>query len=245
MSDLHALSGAYAVDAVDDLERARFERHLIECADCEAEVQSLREAAAVLAEDSALAPPPSLRNRVLADIATVRPLPPEVPTPEVPTPVVPTAEPRSSRRPWLTLLVAASVLAVLGVGLGMWQPWTNQAPTLTASERVLRADDAQSVRLTFDGGATATLVRSVSESRAVITTSDMPLAPEGKVYELWLQQPDGEMAPAGLMPAKADQTVLLEGDASDAVAAGITIEPAGGSLEPSTEPIALFDFAQA
>ncbi len=235
MSDLHALSGAYAVDAVDDLERGRFERHLVECADCQAEVQSLREAAAVLADDSALAPPPSLRNRVLADIATVRPLPP----------VVPTAEPRSSRRPWLTLLVAASVLAVLGVGLGIWQPWTNEAPTLTASERVLRADDAQTVRLTFDGGATATLVRSVSEGRAVITTSDMPLAPDGKVYELWLQQPDGEMAPAGLMPPKADQTVLLEGDATDAVAAGITVEPAGGSLEPSTEPIALFDFTQA
>ena len=29
-ADIHALSGAYAVDAVDDLERARFERHLQE-----------------------------------------------------------------------------------------------------------------------------------------------------------------------------------------------------------------------
>ena len=31
MSDLHGLSGAYAVDGLDDLERARFERHLAEC----------------------------------------------------------------------------------------------------------------------------------------------------------------------------------------------------------------------
>ena len=74
MSDLHAHSGAYAVDALDDVERARFERHLAECEDCRAEVQSLREAAALLADDTAAAPPPGLRDRVLADIATVRPL---------------------------------------------------------------------------------------------------------------------------------------------------------------------------
>ena len=33
-NDLHLLSGAYAVDALDDLERARFEAHLRTCADC-------------------------------------------------------------------------------------------------------------------------------------------------------------------------------------------------------------------
>ena len=32
MTEIHALSGAYAVDALDDLERAAFERHLGECA---------------------------------------------------------------------------------------------------------------------------------------------------------------------------------------------------------------------
>ncbi|MBU2075761.1 MAG: zf-HC2 domain-containing protein, partial [Actinobacteria bacterium] len=43
MNDVHALSGAYAVDALDDIERAQFERHLVECAECRAEVDSLRE----------------------------------------------------------------------------------------------------------------------------------------------------------------------------------------------------------
>ncbi len=42
MTDVHALSGAYAVDALDDLERAHFERHLADCADCQAEVASLQ-----------------------------------------------------------------------------------------------------------------------------------------------------------------------------------------------------------
>ena len=35
MSDIHALVGAYAVDALDDVERAAFERHLAECAACQ------------------------------------------------------------------------------------------------------------------------------------------------------------------------------------------------------------------
>ena len=38
--DIHALSGAYAVDAVDDLERAMFERHLAQCGTCRAEVDT-------------------------------------------------------------------------------------------------------------------------------------------------------------------------------------------------------------
>ena len=39
--------------------------------------------------------------------------------------------------------------------------------------------------------------------------------------------------------------MVLEGDAATATAAGITVEPAGGSDEPTSEPIALFDFSQA
>ena len=59
MSDIHALSGAYAIDALDDIERAQFERHLAECAECRAEVESLREAGGLLAEAVAAAPPPA------------------------------------------------------------------------------------------------------------------------------------------------------------------------------------------
>jgi len=35
-ADIHALSGAYALDAVDDIERAEFERHLAACPPCQA-----------------------------------------------------------------------------------------------------------------------------------------------------------------------------------------------------------------
>ncbi|MFM6849723.1 MAG: zf-HC2 domain-containing protein, partial [Terrabacter sp.] len=71
--DVHALSGAYAFDAIDDIERARFERHLAGCSECQAEVASLRAAASEMAVLSEVAPPPSLRAKVLAEISTVRP----------------------------------------------------------------------------------------------------------------------------------------------------------------------------
>ena len=65
------------------------------------------------------------------------------------------------------------------------------------------------------------------------------------VYQLWLQQPGEGMVSAGVMPVQADQTVLLTGDAATAEAVGITVEPEGGSEQPTSDPIALFDFGSS
>ena len=59
------LTGAYALDALDEQERARFEAHLASCADCAAEVRSLRAAAAELSHTTSTAPPPGLRADIL------------------------------------------------------------------------------------------------------------------------------------------------------------------------------------
>lgn len=234
MNDIHHLTGAYALDAVDDIERARFEQHLDECEDCRAEVGSLREAAGLLAETSAVAPPPSLRDSVLSGISQVRPLPPVV------------ERTRVVNRRWFPLLVAAAVVAILGVGAALWQPWApSEDSSLTAAERVLTAPDAQSVAVDLGEAGRATVTRSESVGKAVITTEDMAPAPAGKVFELWLQDDEGAMIPAGLMPPGEDNQVVLEGDAAAATAVGITVEPEGGSPEPTSDPIALFDFSQA
>lgn len=229
MTDIHLLSGAYALDALDELERARFERHLASCAECRAEVSGFHEAAATLAAVTEVAPPPALRASVLAGISQVRPLPPEVPA------VTP--------RRWFPLLVAAAVVILFGLGAAVWQPWSDGP--VSEADRVLAAEDAQRVVVDLGERGRATVTRSESLRKAVIETEDMAPAPRGKVYELWLQSPEGEFAPAGLMPRGPDQTVVLEGDAARAAGVGITIEPAGGSPQPTSEPIALFDFSQA
>lgn len=249
---LHALSGAYVVDALDDDERAAFEAHLPGCLDCQHEVASLREATALLADDAATTPPPSLRASVLAGISTIRPLPPEMEQdkPAEPEPELATVVPMRNRRRFrlATLAAAAAVLAIVGVG-AVFQPFQDNSPPVanpqTPADRVLAADDAKQVEIKFEDGSKATVVRSLSEGRAVLLTEDMAAPPSGKSFEVWLQDSTGTMLPAGLMSKGGDHTILLKGDASAAEGVGITVEPKGGSPAPTSEPIALFDLSQA
>ena len=264
--DIHGLSGAYAVDAVDDVERARFEAHMSGCAQCRDEVASLRVGAGELSLVSIAAPPPSLRASVLREISSVRPLPPRV-TPEqeasaheLTTPVAappellaaPPVAPRtleskraerSRRAPLRQWLAGAAAAAVLATGGLVWHPWSPDTRNiqLTATQQVLQAKDAQHFQ-TKVGAASATIVRSASLRKAVIVTADMPDAPQGKTYELWLQQ-GLRMVRAGLMPTGPANTVLLQGDAASALAVGITVEPAGGSDTPTLPTVALISLA--
>ena len=72
MTDIHTLAGAYALHAVDDLDRARFERHLAECPSCAAEVAELNDAMAAFSDATSEAPPAGLRAAVLARSAVRR-----------------------------------------------------------------------------------------------------------------------------------------------------------------------------
>ena len=209
--DIHKLTGAYAMDALDDLERARFEQHLASCEDCRAEVAELRETAALLAETVAVTPPASLRESVLAGISQVRPLAPEVST----SPTSETGRPAARGRGWIPFLVAAALALVVGIGAAVTQPWagSDDVDRLTAAEQVLQAPDAEQVSVDLGEAGRATLTRSKSHDRAVITTEDMVSAPTGKDYELWFIDGD-EIVSAGLMPDAPDQTVVLDGSAA-------------------------------
>jgi len=240
--DIHKLTGAYAMDALDELERARFEQHLASCDDCRAEVAELRETAALLSETVAVTPPASLRESVLAGISQVRPL----------APAASTSQPSHAGRPaargrgWVPFLVAAALALIVGVGALVTQPWADpdDAERLTAAEQVLQAPDAEEVSVDLGEAGRATITRSKSHDRAVITTEDMVSAPAGKDYELWFIAGD-EFVSAGLMPDAPDQTVVLDGSAGEAAAVGITVEPDGGSNQPTSDPIAVFDLTEA
>lgn len=232
--DIHALSGAYAVDALDDDERADFEKHLAGCEACRAEVDSLREAASMLADTVAVQPPPELRERVLHGAATVRPL----------APLPPLLSHRRARRTrrtrWVAWAVAAAIVLVGAAG-GIWQPWRDHhsQAAVTAADQVINAPDAQKVSQRLTDGAVVTVYRSPSLDRAAVTTAGLPALPSDKAYELWLQDPKGTMHPAGLLLKPQDTSVLLTGPASGAEGVGLTVEPASGSSAPTTKPIAL------
>ena len=67
--DLHTLAAPYALDALDPHERARFEGHLDQCAECRQELRGFHLTALRLAEAEADTPPPALRARLLAEVS--------------------------------------------------------------------------------------------------------------------------------------------------------------------------------
>jgi anti-sigma-K factor RskA len=244
MSDIHALSGAYAVDALEDLERIQFERHLAECAECRGEVASLRETAALLADAEAETPPAWLRDSVLSGISQIRPLPPEPGRHESrqgePEPA-PTTGVRRRRLP--PLLAAAAAMVLLAVGAVLWHPWQHEQTSV--ADQVLQASDAVRVTAKLPGGTgEITLVRSASVGHAVMVGDHVPEAPSGKTYQMWLQQPGQDMVSAGLMTDPTRPTVLT-GDAATASAAAVSVEPAGGSVHPSKNVVAVFPLEPA
>jgi anti-sigma-K factor RskA len=251
---VHTLSGAYVVDALDDAERAAFEAHLPGCDDCRAEVASLREAAALMADDAAVTPPASLRASVLSGISTIRPLPPMVEQPpaeqpEVEQPAHATVVPMRRRHRFriAALAAAAAELAVVGIG-SVVQPWRDSNPPAavpSTADRVINASDVQKASMGFVDHSRATVYRSKSQGKAVIVTQKMAAPPTGKVYELWLQDSTGHMTSAGLMDGGGNRTVVLDGDASTATGIGITVEPTGGSDQPTSAPLALFELDKA
>ena len=184
---------------------------------------------------------PEARVPLSTDDRGVEPVPDAQPD-ELPSNVVPMRR----RRPVAEWLVGAAATVALIAGGIAWSPWSNgpDSQQISASERVLEASDAQRVVQTVDG-AKVTIVRSPSLHQAVIIADNMPSAPEGKDFQMWFNQPNKGMVSAGVMPHGSAPTisVLMEGDAATALAAGITLEPAGGSPEPTSAPLALFAFS--
>lgn len=193
----------------------------------------MQEVGAQLGSALAVVPPPALRANVLHEIKSIRPLPPVVPVER---------RTRPASVGWLAS-AAAAVLLVAG-GL-VWHPWTPGTPTQTdAVSRVVQAGDARTVRATIRGGGTAVVTRSKSQGVAALVATDLPTAPKGKVYELWLFDAKNNPHPAGLLPGNAEKriSVVLSGNAATAIAAGITVEPEGGSTAPTSKPIAALKF---
>ena len=238
--DLHALAGAYALDALDGAERDRFERHLRGCRACESEVRGFAATAAALAMAAAAEPPPGLKQRVLAAAAVTRQSPPTV------AKAAARRRPRTSapRRAWLPRLALSAAAAglVTAAVLGGVTVWTQHQLTTVQAENqaiaaVLAAPDAQIASARTSAGGIATVVASHSAGSIVFTSAGLQALPPSKVYELWFL---GKTArPAGLLPpARAGRTapVLAAGLAvGDKV--GVTVEPAGGSSSPTTTPI--------
>jgi anti-sigma factor RsiW len=257
--DLHELTGAYALDALDGSEYERFVRHLRRCQACLTEVRGMREVATSLAVAASAETPAGLRERVLLLASQTRQLPPEL-----------TRHARRrwslrgwlSRQPWLsgpwltwmprlatvTAVIAIAAAVVLGITLSDTEQQLNNqrsqnaatAAQSAAVNAVLSAPDAQTVVGSVKTGGTTTVVLSAIRHELVVSTSGLAALPSGKVYELWLITPAAVAHRAGLLPAAVSgrtAPVLATGLAAGDVL-GMTVEPAGGTSQP-TPPVIL------
>ncbi|GAA3742475.1 anti-sigma factor [Streptomyces tremellae] len=244
--ELHTLTGAYALHALDPAERAEFERHLRACPACAQEVAELSATAGRLGLAVSLTPPDALKERVMRAVTTERQLPPAVPAASR------TGSGAGRRRAPARWALAACLAAAAGLGgVAVWQheevqdaraqaqAAQDQARELAA---VLSAPDARTTSGKLSDGASGTVVVSRSQDRAAFIASGLPKPPAGKAYQLWFDD-GGTMRSAGLITSSAaTQSVLLHGHIGRASGMGITVEPAGGSASPTTNPLALMDF---
>ena len=76
--DVHHLAAAYALDALDDRERSAFEAHYGACEVCRTDVQEFRHTLTQVSDSLVSPPPPSLKDKVMAEVAATRQLSPLV-----------------------------------------------------------------------------------------------------------------------------------------------------------------------
>jgi hypothetical protein len=241
--DLHSLSGAYALDALEQgAESERFARHLNRCPSCASEVREFREVATAMAFAATTTPPPELRDRVLAAAALTRQLPPEV-----------TSRSRSHRArgraragmPWLPWLsgVVATAAVVVAVVFGFARAHTEQELNQARAQNqaialVLSAPQVKLLTSATTKGGVATVVLAADRHELVVTTNGLPALPAGQVYQLWLIGTTKTVS-AGLLPAATSgQTgpVLASGVVKGDTL-GLTVEPAPGTTQPTTTSI--------
>ncbi|MGA5303184.1 anti-sigma factor [Nucisporomicrobium flavum] len=236
--DVHALVGAYALDAVDDLERVAFERHLAECEGCRTEVDELRETAARLADGTWSVPPPRLKTEVMAAIGRTRQLPP-------PDAAGPAGRARESR--WRRYSVAAAAAVVLAAGTGTTvyaiqeQRVRDERAIASAAEQqqqrtqsILSAPDLVVRTAPVKGGGRVTVASSALQGASVVTLQADRAPGAGQAFQMWTIRGTGKPVSPGVMnPGQQSAVAVVNGVPGNDVFA-VSLEPAGGSVRPGT-----------
>jgi len=225
--DLIDLATPYALHAVPDAELSDIERRVAaappEVAKAFAEeVRAVRETMAVVSAATAVEPPQLIRDRVLAEVSAdpVRVLRPRI------------------KRWQTTVLAAAAALVIglgaLGVGLAL-----RPTPSPSTAEQVFAAPDVRTVSGDIPTGGTATVVFSREKNAGVLVMNNVAPPQPGTVYQMWLIDDRGPHS-AGTMDAKnvAPSTTAVLPDLGDSQTLAFTVEPPGGSAQPTSPPFA-------
>ena len=256
----------YALGALDEADRAAFDAHLSTCERCTREVNELRQVAGLLALASpAVAQPPGLRDRIMADARAVRPIASHVSAPsgsEASSAGAPSAPKPVGRvrlvLPWLAAAAAVVFAVVFGQRLGGERNARLAAERALAGVRAtldstgaalatrdsliatLVAPDVQAVSVTGTGPSpSARYFLDRRRGRIVLAASSLPPAAPGRTYQVWgieTGKPPVSLGTFDTDPSgRAIASLRIPAGLAMAVTA-VTDEPAGGSPQPTTTP---------
>lgn len=230
MSNVHeninSLIAAYAIGAVPEDEIPAIRAHVMSCDECFAEAESYAASLAVMADlVEPVALPKGFEDRVLAEIrqsgqteaadrATRR-------------------APKPARR-WLVSGLAtalAAVAAVAVISLVQVVNVQNQYRDVVAA----LVDDSNALTLRGPGGAQGAIASTGDGS--ILVALELGEAPAGSDYQLWLMR-DGVPEPADTFDADEDVVIVESSRSLEGFdGAAVTVEPEGGSEQPTTDPV--------
>lgn len=227
--DIKELVAAYVLGAIPQDEIPFVRDHILSCDECMAEADSYTEAAGSLAlAANPIATPAGFADRVMA-AATLRT--------EVESEVSVLDDRRSRRGGWRAVAATATSVALVVSFISIYV-------TLAANDELDRTEKVLTALLhnaegTFamrgPGGAVAQVVPTLDG--AYLIAAGLQEAPSKHVYQLWLMR-DGNPVSAGLFDGTDDVSIVeTQADLNRYEAAAITIEPEGGSAEPTSDPI--------
>jgi hypothetical protein len=215
--------GAYALGAAEDPERNEIDAHLgRNCLECTSGVKSaVATVAAMSGGVKDVKPPKHLRKRVVAMVS-----------------------PASHRKgflvwfPWAA--TAALALALVSVALpGRFHRKGPEAGNAARFEEVLGILNDPVTKDVAFGDPAARGRFFVNPSKGVVlVASHLPPLQPGRTFEMWVIPAEGKPIPAGTFAAAGDSTAvhIRQGAVASVSALAISVEPAGGSQQPTTTP---------
>jgi anti-sigma-K factor RskA len=216
---LHDLTPGYALDALDENERAEYEAHLATCEQCRDELARMQDTVGTLAYAvRSPEPPPELRNRIVAQARAER------------GNVVPF---RPRHRLTYALGAVAAAAAVVALAIGLWASSLSDDLDQQRSVVAILADP-QARQVPMEGGEGRVVVTDSGD--AALVTS-VPAAPSGKTYEVWVFE--GETPrPAGTFEGEAAHDVVrLTRPVPPGAMIAVTVEADGGVDAPTSPPV--------
>jgi hypothetical protein len=240
--EITELLPAYALDAVDDDERAAIDAYLDAHPDERAAVADLQVTASMLAHTGG--PPPDgvwerLESMIAATPPPLRVVPPAVQMP----PSAPAPETARPDQRWRWLAAAAAVLALVFGGLWLVERGDGgggaAGDTAALAATAATAPGARHATLTSDDG-TALATATLTTDGSGYLTSELPSAPAGHTYQLWGITRTGTIS-LGVLGRDPGTVAFQAGGPTTSLA--ITTELAGGVPVSHNAPDAVGDLA--